>query len=1357
MKGSDLTFVSQRSGVAWRDVLPASSATRGVAWRLDPSRGLDAVLVSGGVAFRTRAGRTVWVFTAPAARLADGQLVAVRLSLRHVRGGVLLIEKPRLQAKSTGVSIGRGASGGGLRPMSVTISGVVYPGYLGNATSITGDCTIASANPTTSYCDQSTDYVGPNDSILLNFNIGANVPDHSQILDAWIATKQVSESNDSAEQVGVWQAAEPWTSAATWNTYDGTHSWTTAGGDVAGSDEDVNNYGSSGDVGTYSYWSVVTSTQAWTDHNPSQVDGFILKPTNPTGVTDVEGFAGQASSTPPYMQVYYEPRVGDDPGDAYDSQPITDRSSVGVNEASGDLQYTAQDVNLAGINGLGLSLTRTYNNLESHDQDSVGMGWSLGTGPDTYLVMPADNENEVDYFDGTGSAQEYQTNPAGNWVIPSGSDANISMSDSTAAASTSFTLSFRHSGRTETFTTSATSLPKYARLSTVSDRNGNTIHYYYNGSGQLTSIVDSYGNTTTFTWTSGYITEIVDPTGRTYQYAQNSSGQLTSYIDPAGNTTYYTYDSYGNLTKITTAAGNITKVAYDTGASERVTSITRLVHPTDGSGPTTSFSYAGPESPCPSNAGWKTMIATDPNSHATTYCTDDLGMIQNVYDANGHSEAATYTADGFIGTGTSGLGAVTTYTYGSGGTDNVTNVQDGTGSGALSDTMAYTDSSNPYLPTSVTDPQGNTISYTYDPHGKLLTETDGLSSQNESTFTYNSNGTIATATNPEGSVTTYGYTSGNLTSVTAPSGSGLNPVTLTYDSANRVVKVSTVAGSPATGHEVDYTYDKFDRVTQEVYKNAAGSTVATLTFTYDADGNLTQRVDPQGTTTYTYDGLNRLTGETFPNGSTDSYGYDPASNLTTLTDAGGTTTYGYDSANQLTSVTDPGASTATSLSYDADGNLTHVNYPSGALITRTYNSLDQLTNVSDQYNTGGGTYALTYAYTYDGSLIHTATDVASNVTTYTYDALNRLTEAKVMNGGTQIRDNAYTLDGVGNIVRSTVNGTTTSYAYNPANEICWSYAGYSTNSCSSPPSGASSYSYDTDGNQTSNGAGTTMTYNALGQMTSETVSGTATTFAYDGDNQNELITDGSTSLHNDILGVGSTTTSSGTTYYTRTIDGTKIDERTPSGTYNYLYDGEGNVVGLTNSAGQLVKQYAYDPYGNVTYSPGSVTSSFEFQDGYQTSTGLYHFGARFLNPTQASWTQQDPQAGSLAQNPTQADAYVFAGSDPTNETDPSGEGSVGPGTVGQAEQIIAKDNAYCAAHRYGNIPQTGVSCNPGNLVALARLVETVTQLVFEGAAIYNGALECAETLDIGCTVAISFEAGLDKLGRQYIWRDSYLP
>lgn len=1278
--GVDLAYRSQTSGIGWQAQLSPAAAARGLRWAVRATKGLSAKLVSGGVAFRTAKGRAAWVFHAPAAYVAGSQKpMATRITLSRSRGEVLIhvaAASPRARrvpAVFSPLAVAQVEATAAAVPTSNQIvwSGQVVPGSKAflNYAEQTGNCYVDSGSPDSSFCGSSTGFVGPSDHLLINFDVADNLPSHVQILQSFVGMQVSSESGTTAENIGVWQAAQPWTNFASWNSYDGTNNWNTPGGDTTGAMNDVNSVGASGDVGKDFYWNITPAMQGWVDGNPSQVDGLLFAATDGSSAPNTLGFVTDSSGDAPYMSVSYEPRLGDYPNAKYDTQQLTNRSSEGVNVATGNLLLSNTDLNLTGVDGLNLNIGRYYNNL-SGDQGSFGVGWSMGTGADTFLEVPSDNQGTVDYFDGTGSAQTFQFTPSNEATptAPPGLDAKLSMNvHGDVYDSTTFTLLFRHSGITETFTKPAATLNVIARLQTLTDRHGNTITYHYNSSNQLTSITDSYGNTTTISWsTAGYVSQITDPTGRVYQYFQNSSGQLTRYEDPAGNSTDYSYDSYGNLTQITTPAGNIINVGYDAGNTNQVTSVERLVHPTDTTGPTTTYQIATASGTCPANAGWTQDTVSDPNRHTTTYCADDLSRLTGVIDANGHSRTTSYSPAGYVSQQMTPSGIPTTFSYSTDGNDNVTQIQQGSSGGSTSpvtEGLSYSDATNPYLPTQSTDPQGNTLNNTYNSSGSLTNVKDP-SSGAQATLTYNSDGTVATSTDANNNETTYSYTGHDLTTVTPPSVPapmiGQNPILITYDSANRVSEISTISGT--TGHEVEYTYNDFDEVTKAVYKNAALATVETINYTYDPDGNLTNMSDSAGATAYTYDGLDRLTHVQYPaSGSWVSYGYDPASNLTTLTDPSGTVTYAYDKADQLTSTTDPGQSKpSASLTYSNDGLLTSITYPSGASVANAYNSIDQLLKTTDTYkNTSGQIAHLSNAYTYTGSLQKTSTDQAGNVTTYTYDTLNRLTEAQTKNtSGTTTANYAYTLDPNGNITQQAITGSsltasTTSYAYNADNEICWAVNSSTSNACGSAPSGANSYSYDVSGNEISNGAGLTMTYNALDQMTSATSGSTTSNYSYLGAGQTQLVADGATTLQNSQLGLESSTNSGNTTYYTLATNGRPLDERTEAGTYDYLYDGQGNVIGLVNSSGQMVSQYSYDPYGNQTTIASTVANPFGYRAGYTTSTGQVHFGARYLQAAQGSWTQEDPL--NQITNLTQNDRYIYAGDNPINIADPTGE------------------------------------------------------------------------------------------------------
>ena len=280
------------------------------------------------------------------------------------------------------------------------------------------------------------------------------------------------------------------------------------------------------------------------------------------------------------------------------------------------------------------------------------------------------------------------------------------------------------------------------------------------------------------------------------------------------------------------------------------------------------------------------------------------------------------------------------------------------------------------------------------------------------------------------------------------------------------------------------------------------------------------------------------------------------------------------------------------------------------------------------------------------------TDQAGNKTTYTYDALNRLTEALTKSsGGSTTADYRYTLDGNGNLLQETTGSGTTSYAYNADNQTCWSYTGSNTNACSSPPSGAHAETYDLNGNLTSTGSGITLTYNALDQTTA--LNGIA--YSYWGEGQNQRVGGGQARFSYDQLGLSSRSEYGETISLTRDPNGQLVDQRGASNYYPLL-DGQGSIIALTDSSGHLANTYAYDPNGNRTSQTGSAPAYWGFQGGYMVDNGLYHYGARYYNPAQATWTQQDPlnQTSSL----TQADRYVFAGDNPVNEADPSGADAV---------------------------------------------------------------------------------------------------
>jgi RHS repeat-associated protein len=766
---------------------------------------------------------------------------------------------------------------------------------------------------------------------------------------------------------------------------------------------------------------------------------------------------------------------------------------------------------------------------------------------------------------------------------------------------------------------------------------------------------------------------------------------------------------------------------------------------------------------------------TDANGNNTTYCYDDQGKVKGVFDAKGNKQKIDYSANAFVNSYTSANNSTSgvNTTLGINATSNsIETVTQGTGgaSGGLTSSFNYNTASgnsfSPFYPANSTNTEHHSSTYTYDTRGNLASTKDDASATHvDSTYDPTHPGRLTKVTDANGNATQYGYDApGNLTSVQPPTldaGTGTQPgnTTVAYDSISRPCVVTD-----GKGQKTKYGYDGLDRNTSIQKYNAGatssgctvtGTVAKTVSLTYDEDGNLTQRVDPNGTSTYAYSMLNRLKSQTYPGGRVNSYTYDQVGNLKTLADAGGTVTYAYDTVNLLASVAEPGGSCTTTpktlcttFGVDKDGNRTTTTYPNGTVLTSDYDPAGRLTctmatngaatptpstskNPCADQQTPNPVRRFIYNYldSSDEASVHesdqrqSVRDEAGNVTSYTYDSLDRLKTATTRNsGGTITDDYTYTYDAAGNMTQRVAKAnsgstTTTTYAYNKANELCWSISGTPANTCANKPAGAVSYTYDANGNQTGASTGRAYTYNVFDQTASLTppLGGTVQNATYLGPNQSEIVTRGSDQYSNNVLGIGVKVYSDATvSYFTRDENGTLLSERAPGGSrYYYVQDGLGSTVATTGSGGAIANSYKYDPYGGVvTESETSVRpTSFRYAGGlYSSSVALHKFGERWYDQSLDRWTQQDPldQSGDLKEG----NRYLYVADNPVNGTDPSGQDFCGIGIV---HELIG-GSAICNSYGRRVLPAIGAEVNRRAANAVAGCVSNVAQGVALGGA-----------------------------------------
>jgi YD repeat-containing protein len=214
-----------------------------------------------------------------------------------------------------------------------------------------------------------------------------------------------------------------------------------------------------------------------------------------------------------------------------------------------------------------------------------------------------------------------------------------------------------------------------------------------------------------------------------------------------------------------------------------------------------------------------------------------------------------------------------------------------------------------------------------------------------------------------------------------------------------------------------------------------------------------------------------------------------------------------------------------------------------------------------------GTPTLSQGYDYDenGNLTGYTDDAGS--ATFTYDDLDRLTDAVFP--GSQTYE--YTYDTVGNLTSITKPSGSTSLAYDLADRIT-----------------TSGYSYDANGALTADPAHT-YAYDAFGRLASTTLGATTTSYTLDGAGRRLAETTGATttSFDLDLRGELATILGDGTRRY---LPGDPSAGYEQSGTwYSALTDQLGSPHSYVSSTGVQSGITRWDPFGAPR--PGSSTGA----------------------------------------------------------------------------------------------------------------------------------------------------------------------
>jgi RHS repeat-associated protein len=706
------------------------------------------------------------------------------------------------------------------------------------------------------------------------------------------------------------------------------------------------------------------------------------------------------------------------------------------------------------------------------------------------------------------------------------------------------------------------------------------------------SVRDARDNTTNLKWfaTSGLLQEIEDPYGKKTNFTYDARGRAATqkhtvtvpgnptpvdlittytYVDnyteadddnvtrthsrvevtyPNGDAVKHRFDTRGLLDRATDERGKITRYAYDDAR--------RLTQVTDPLGHARQFGY-------------------DPMSNRTSY-TDPLGKVTN-YERDAFDRLAkiTYPAkeagatrlfETFeydkIGRPTKHFDTAnrpTQYAY-----DDATRTNTVTNPEMEATTVKY---NQRFQTTEVRDALNQTYTFTYDPLGRLLSQTRAGASIS---YEYDPNGNRTKRTDYAGRVTNY-----------------------TFDKLNRLTRTEYDNNNPA------------ESPANPVDKLASN-------YAYDEISRLTSATNEAGTVSFKYDGRNRLINTTDVFGHAIDYEYERTTTLNQKRlkfDGSLHAKYDFDDAGRLLALTNSADNSAISFGYDNEDKPISRTYPNGVTTTYDYFDDDQLKRLKDA---SSAATLFDRQYTYNtAKQIDTITEL-SGTRTFTYDLVDRLKTVTASNN----QNESYTYDLVGN---RTASHRSTTYGYQTGqfNQLIttagatYTFNGNGNTATKSEDSQFWRYSWDGENRlvQASNRKDfVRYRYDALGRRVQRTL-------GY-GKESTRFVYDGADVLADDNAGT-----------LTKYQNGLGVDEklRVQTGTdvKYFLADHLGSTNGLADSTGAVTGSNSYDAFGNPTNAAFPTRYQYTGRE-YDAFSGFYYYRARVYDPNLGRFASEDP-------------------------------------------------------------------------------------------------------------------------------------
>jgi len=599
---------------------------------------------------------------------------------------------------------------------------------------------------------------------------------------------------------------------------------------------------------------------------------------------------------------------------------------------------------------------------------------------------------------------------------------------------------------------------------------------------------------------------------------------------------------------------------------------------------------------------------------------------------------------------------------------------------------------------------GYQTNYGYDISGNLTTVTQGSQTR---TFTYSSLERLTSATNPESGTITYKYdANGNLTQKSQPRNGTVTIITAdTYDPLNRITQRSYAGDPNYTTPAVAYTYDNKPHARGKLTQ--INSSVSNTEYTgFDLLGRVTshkQTTDGRDYTTgYAYDLSGALVEETYPS----------TRKVKNILDNNGDLSVVQSKKNSGSGYW----SYAGSFNYTAAGAVSSMQLGNGHWQSTSFNSRLQPTQIAlGTTLSAADLLDLTYSY---GTNKNNGNVLSQTITTpatgnnpgfvatqnYTYDSLNRLSQATETIPDQTGWQQSYLYDRFGNRRFDTANNQTTTLEANCPAAVCNPEINPANNKLVSA-------AYDSSGNTTTDVS--------------------SNQYVYDGENKMVQAKDPS----GDLIG-----------QYWYDGGGMRIKKYVPATneTTVFLYDVGGKLVAEystqlssdpqvsyltsdiletprvnTNAGGAVIARHDYHPFGEeivssqrtpeIGYDSDEIRQKFTSKQR-DLETDLDYFEARYYSNSLGRFSSVDPVnlTAERLVDPQRINLFAYTRNNPLKFVDPNGEDVISIEVIVKGPNQLAKNDPKWKSQEAGRAEDLGGVVNGGNFVYAVNIVVTVT-------------------------------------------------